>query len=77
MEWMLWRFPRISPLPVWDQEDAVYMTKKEKYHALWRPVKEAHEKGQPVLVGTITIEVSELLSNLLKRAGIQHNCAER
>ncbi|HIR14075.1 MAG TPA: preprotein translocase subunit SecA [Candidatus Choladousia intestinavium] len=65
--------PTNKPIARVDQEDAVYMTKKEKYHAVVEAVKEAHEKGQPVLVGTITIEVSELLSNLLKRAGIQHN----
>ena len=49
------------------------MTKKEKYRAVVESVKEAHAKGQPVLVGTITIEVSELLSGMLKREGIQHN----
>ena len=56
-----------------DLDDAVYMTKKEKYKAVVEAVKEAHEKGQPVLVGTITIEVSELLSAMLRREGIQHN----
>ena len=56
-----------------DNEDAVYKTKREKYEAVVEAVKEAHAKGQPVLVGTITIEVSELLSKMLKRAGIQHN----
>ncbi len=55
-----------------DQEDAVYMTQKEKYRAVVNAVKEAHAKGQPVLVGTITIEVSELLSGMLRREGIQH-----
>ena len=48
------------------------MTKKEKYRAVVDAVKEAHAKGQPVLVGTITIEVSELLSGMLRREGIQH-----
>ena len=56
-----------------DYDDAVYMTKKEKYHAVVEAVKEAHAKGQPVLVGTISIEKSELLSQLLKREGIPHN----
>ncbi len=56
-----------------DLDDAVYMTKKEKYKAVVEAVKEAHAKGQPVLVGTITIEVSELLSAMLRREGIQHN----
>ena len=65
--------PTNKPVARVDQEDAVYMTKKEKYHAVVEAVKEAHAKGQPVLVGTITIEVSELLSNLLRREGIQHN----
>ncbi|MBP5254835.1 MAG: preprotein translocase subunit SecA, partial [Lachnospiraceae bacterium] len=64
-----------SNLPVIrkDREDAVYKTKKEKYAAVVEEVKEAYEKGQPVLVGTITIEVSEYLSQLFKRAGIPHN----
>ena len=56
-----------------DLNDAVYKTKKEKYQAVVEEVKRAYEKGQPVLVGTITIEVSELVSSLLKRAGIPHN----
>ncbi len=56
-----------------DNEDAVYKTKKEKYNAVVDSVIESHEKGQPVLVGTITIEASELLSSMLKRKGIKHN----
>ncbi|MCD8396648.1 MAG: preprotein translocase subunit SecA [Lachnospiraceae bacterium] len=64
--------PTNVPVQRIDYEDAVYMTQKEKYQAVVEAVKEAHAKGQPVLVGTITIEVSELLSNMLKRAGIQH-----
>ncbi len=55
-----------------DQEDGVYKTKAEKYRAVVQEVKAAHEKGQPVLVGTITIEVSELISKMLRREGIQH-----
>ena len=54
-------------------EDAVYMTKKEKFNAVVNAVVEAHAKQQPVLVGTITIETSELLSRMLKRQGIKHN----
>ncbi len=50
-----------------DLEDAVYMTKKEKFNAVVKAVVEAHAKQQPVLVGTITIETSELLSRMLKR----------
>jgi len=55
-----------------DNQDAVYMTKKEKYNAVIESILEAHKKGQPVLVGTVTIETSELVSNLLKKKGIQH-----
>ena len=65
--------PTNRPVMRKDLDDAVYMTKKEKYRAVVEAVKEAHAKGQPVLVGTITIEVSELLSNMLRREGIQHN----
>ena len=56
-----------------DYEDAVFKTKKEKYHAVVEAVKEAHAKNQPVLVGTITIDVSELLSRMLTKEGIPHN----
>ena len=56
-----------------DLDDAVYMTKKEKFNAVVEAVKEAHAKQQPVLVGTITIETSELISRMLRREGIQHN----
>ena len=55
-----------------DLEDAVYMTQKEKFHAVVEAVKEAHAKNQPVLVGTVTIETSELLSRMLKKEGIKH-----
>ena len=54
-------------------EGAVYKTKKEKYHEVVEEVKKAHAKGQPVLVGTITIDISEEISRLLKREGIPHN----
>ncbi len=64
--------PTNKPVARIDQEDAVYMTKKEKFRAVVEAVKEAHAKNQPVLVGTITIETSELLSRMLKREGIQH-----
>ncbi|MBR2842780.1 MAG: SEC-C domain-containing protein, partial [Lachnospiraceae bacterium] len=56
-----------------DLQDAVYKTKKEKFKAVIDAICEAHEVGQPVLVGTITIETSELLSGMLKRRGIRHN----
>ena len=65
--------PTNRPVQRKDLEDAVYMTKKEKFNAVVEAVKEAHAKQQPVLVGTITIETSELLSKMLRREGIQHN----
>ena len=65
--------PTNRPVQRVDLEDAVYKTKKEKYEAVVEAVKEAHATGQPVLVGTITIEVSELLSKMLKKEGIKHN----
>ena len=65
--------PTNRPVQRVDLDDAVYMTKKEKFRAVVNEIKAAHEKKQPVLVGTITIETSELLSNMLKREGIQHN----
>ena len=65
--------PTNKPVQRKDLEDAVYKTKAEKYHAVVEEVKRAHATGQPVLVGTITIEVSELLSGMLKKEGINHN----
>ena len=65
--------PTNRPVIRQDHEDAVYMTKKEKFNAVVNAVVEAHAKQQPVLVGTITIETSELLSRMLKRQGIKHN----
>ena len=64
--------PTNRPVARIDYDDAVYMTKKEKFHAVVQDVIAAHEKHQPVLVGTITIETSEMLSKMLKREGIQH-----
>ena len=64
--------PTNKPILRVDQNDAVYKTKKEKYQAVVDEVIRAHATGQPVLVGTITIEVSELLSKMLKREGIAH-----
>ena len=64
--------PTNKPVARIDSDDAVYMTKKEKFSAVVEAIKEAHAKKQPVLVGTITIETSELLSRMLKREGIQH-----
>ena len=64
--------PTNRPVARIDHQYAVYKTKKEKFKAVVESVKEAHEKGQPVLVGTITIETSELISGMLKREGIKH-----
>ena len=65
--------PTNVPVQRVDLEDVVYKTKKEKFRAVCDAIEEAHAKHQPVLVGTITIETSELLSGMLKRRGIQHN----
>ncbi len=64
--------PTNRPVARMDHQDAVYKTRKEKLHAIAAAVEEAHAKGQPVLVGTITIEASEELSGMLKRRGIAH-----
>ena len=64
--------PTNRPVARVDHEDAVYKTQKEKFYAVVQEVKKAYEKKQPVLVGTITIETSELVSKLLKREGIPH-----
>ena len=64
--------PTNRPVIRIDKNDAVYKTKKEKFHAVVEEVCAAHEKGQPVLVGTITIETSELLSKMLKKRGVPH-----
>ena len=65
--------PTNRPIARVDQTDVVYKTEMGKYRAIIRQVKECHAKGQPVLVGTISIERSELLSKMLKREGIPHN----
>ena len=65
--------PTNKPVQRVDHHDAVYKTKKEKYRAVVEEVKKSHEKGQPVLVGTINIDTSELISAMLKREGIQHS----
>ena len=65
--------PTNKPVIRVDYNDAVYKTKKGKYNAVVQSVIESHEKGQPVLVGTITIETSELLSEMLRKKGIPHN----
>ena len=64
--------PTNRPVQRKDLHDAVYKTRKEKLHAIVESVVEAHAKGQPVLVGTITIEASEELSKMLNKRGIPH-----
>lgn len=64
--------PTNRPIIRQDLQDAVYKTRKEKLHAIVEAVAAAHEKGQPVLVGTITIEASEELSKMLTKRGITH-----
>ena len=65
--------PTNRPVVRIDNEDAVYKTEQGKYRAVIRQVKECHEKGQPVLVGTVSIEKNELLSRMLTKEGIRHN----
>ena len=64
--------PTNRPVIRKDLNDAVYKTKKEKFHAVVEEIVKANEKGQPVLVGTITIETSEMLSQMLKKRGVPH-----
>ena len=65
--------PTNKPLARIDENDVVYKTEKAKYYAVIDKIVECHQKGQPVLVGTVTIEKSELLSSMLKKRGIKHN----
>ncbi|MGP1357574.1 preprotein translocase subunit SecA, partial [Roseicyclus sp.] len=65
--------PTNRPIARIDEDDQVYRTGTEKYAAIVEAIREAHEKGQPVLVGTTSIEKSEMLSQLLKKAGLPHN----
>jgi len=65
--------PTNRPLARDDRDDLVYKTKREKYNAAIEEISECHHRGQPVLVGTISVEVSELLSRMLKRKNIPHN----
>ena len=64
--------PTNKPVIRIDHEDAVYKTKKEKFNAVVNEIVETHQKGQPVLVGTITIETSEMLSRMLQKRGVPH-----
>lgn len=65
--------PTNRPVARLDEDDAVYRTAKEKYEAIVETIKESHEKGQPILVGTTSIEKSEFLSQMLTQAGVPHN----
>jgi preprotein translocase, SecA subunit len=65
--------PTNVPIQRIDSQDAVYTTKKEKYNSVINEIVAAHQKGQPVLVGTITIDISEMISSMLKKKGIPHN----
>ena len=65
--------PTNRPIARIDKDDAVYRTAQEKYEAIVEEIRTAHDKGQPTLVGTTSIEKSEALSDLLKKAGISHN----
>lgn len=65
--------PTNKPMIRVDHDDCVYSTERGKLRAVIEDIKESHEKGQPVLVGTITVEKSEVLSELLKKEGIKHN----
>lgn len=64
--------PTNKPVQRIDLDDSVFITRKEKLEAIVRDIAETHAKGQPILVGTVTIEASEELSRLLKKQGIQH-----
>ena len=65
--------PTNRPVQRKDSNDSVYKTKREKYNAVVKEIKDVHGKGRPILVGTISVEVSELLSRMLKREGIIHS----
>ena len=65
--------PTNKPIARIDEEDAIYRTKREKYNAVIEKIKELQAQKRPVLVGTVNVEVSETLSRMLKRQGVQHN----
>ena len=65
--------PTHRPISRDDRDDLVYKTKREKYNAVIEEISDCHKKGQPILVGTISVEISELLSRMLKRKNIAHN----
>ncbi|UZP67210.1 preprotein translocase subunit SecA [Desulfovibrio mangrovi] len=65
--------PTNKPMVRVDHPDSIYRTRREKFNAIVQEIAELHKKGQPVLVGTISIENSELISGMLKKVGIPHN----
>ena len=65
--------PTHRPMVRLDMPDVIYKTRKEKYAAIIEEIRELHTKGQPILVGTISIETSELLASMLKKTGLPHN----
>ncbi len=65
--------PTNKPVVREDQDDQIYRTRREKYNAIIEEIVERYNEGQPVLVGTVTVDVSETLSRMLKRAGVPHN----
>jgi preprotein translocase subunit SecA len=65
--------PTNEPVRRADYDDVIYMTKREKYNAIIGEIERIHQMGRPVLVGTVSVEVSEILSRLLKRRGIEHS----
>src|ERR1041384_4359708 len=65
--------PTNRPIARKDKHDTVYKTKREKFDAVLKEIQEVHARGRPILVGTISVEVSEHLSRMLKKAGIVHN----
>jgi preprotein translocase subunit SecA len=67
------QIPTNVPMVRLDENDFIFTTRKDKYAAVVNDIVERHEKGQPVLVGTVSVEVSELLSTLLERHGVPHN----
>ena len=64
--------PTNKPMIRQDQNDVIYKNENAKFNAIVQSIKESHEKGQPVLVGTVSIEKSEKLSRILKKEGIKH-----
>ena len=70
---MLLLYPTHRSLARIDKDDLIYKTKREKYNAVVNEIEQCHRKGQPSLVGTISVEASELLSRMLKRKGVPHN----